>query len=99
MVAIDPAEWDRERQAARRNADGLSEWDLEQIGRAVRIDVPCSDKRTLALAADLLRGIANEIEFTLQRDEIPLRMRLQSIRMYAHMVNRRLREQHAKSNP
>lgn len=97
MVQISDEEFTRRHQArVARPPDGLTEFDREMLGRAVRIELPVNDAAVLAQAADLLRGLANQIDFCLQRQDIPLRPRLQMIKDYAWNLNRRLRDEHQR---
>lgn len=77
--------------------DGLTDFDKDRVGKAIRIEIPMTDRLTLELTVELLRGLANEIEFTLQRQDLPLVARLQMIRDYAWTVCRRIRDRFERS--
>lgn len=91
MVDIDPKAWDRQRKLAATRQDGLSAYDLEIIGRSVRIEVPFDNEFVLREVADLLRGFANSIDFTTRRDDLPLRQKLVQLRYEARALNGRIR--------
>lgn len=97
MVNVDPSAWDRQRKAAALTDNGLTQYDLEIIGRPVRIEIPFEDPVKLREIADMLRGFANSIDFTTQRDDIPLRARLVMLKQEASGVNYRIRGMHGKS--
>lgn len=91
MVDIDPEKWDRQRKLAATRQDGLTAYDLEIIGKAVRIEVPFDDEFILREVADMLRGFANSIDFTTRRDDLPLRAKLVQLRYEARALNGRIR--------
>lgn len=91
MVQIDPNQWDRQRKLAATRDDGLSAYDLEVIGKSIRLDIPFRDEFVLREVADLLRGFANSIDFTTRRDDLPLRSKLLQLKLEARALNGRIR--------
>lgn len=94
MVAINEREWDRDRKIAKMDANGLSAYDLEIIGRSVRLDIPLQDPRALKQIADMLRGLANTIDFAVERDDLTLRQRLMTLKAEFTAASKRIRELH-----
>lgn len=97
MVAVDPAAWDRQRKLSATDHNQLSTYDRDLIGTPVRVEIPFEDPTKLREIADLLRGLAETIEFTTEREDIPLRHRLSMIRRETMAINKRIRTIHGYS--
>lgn len=91
MVQINETEWDKQRKRAKVESNGLTQYDMELLGSAIRLEIPFTDPKLLVDIADMLRGFANSIEFTVQRDDLPLRARLQMLKSEATSINGRIR--------
>lgn len=91
MVKVNEAEWDKQRKRSKIDDNGLTQYDRDLIGKAVRIEIPFMHPTVLKGVPDLLRGLATQIEFTLQRDDLPLRARLHMLKTVAADVNARIR--------
>lgn len=91
MVKVNEAEWDKARKTARIDDNGLSAYDKDLLGSAIRIEIPFTDPKLLRDIADMLRGFANTIDFTVQRDDMPLRARLFQLKSEAMNINQRIR--------
>ena len=97
MVQVDPAAWDKARKIAKTDENGLSEYDKSLLGAAIRIEIPFTDPKLLLEVADMLRGFATSLEFTVQRDDMPLRARLFQLKSEAMAINGRIRERRGLS--
>lgn len=71
----------------------LTQFDADLVGNYVRFDIPMLIPRhRFKEVADMLRGLANTIEFAAQRTDLPERTLLFEIKMQARGVRRRIRE-------
>lgn len=97
MVNITPEEV----MAMKRRPDpnGLSEMDKDIIGETCRIEIPFRDVHKMRLAAELLRGYADSLDFTSRRTDWSVRMILLSLREEARAINKRLREAKGPGRP
>jgi hypothetical protein len=97
MVAIDPKDWDRQRNKAARPESELTQYDKDIIGSGVRIEIPFQDLEKLREMARMLRQLADSIDGTTRRDDMPLRAILMSLMWEARAINARIKEMHGMS--
>jgi hypothetical protein len=97
MVQITPEE-----VMARKKADvefgGLTDYDRERIGAAVRIEIPFTDEFKLRTIADWLRGYAEFIDQHSRQHTLPLVTRLRLMKIEANSLNRRIKDLHGREN-
>jgi hypothetical protein len=94
MVNVDPALYLAEMAKRRTNDAGLSEWDRDMIGRAaVRLEIPFADLDQVAMrdVADILRGLANAMDFWSRRSDLSQREILLYLRASTREAVHRMR--------
>lgn len=97
MVNITPEEV----MAMKRKPDPteLSQMDKDIIGDTCRIEIPFRDIHKMRVAAELLRGYADSLDFNSRRTDLPVRTILLSLREEARAINKRLREAKGPGRP
>ena len=78
---------------------GLTEYDKERLGAAIRLEIPFTDEFKLQQIADMLRGLAADIDHISRNASLPLASRLMLMKSHAQQMNRRIRKLHGKYNP
>ena len=73
---------------------GLSKFDRDLIGRAVRLEIPLSDAVNMRRIADLMRGFAAMMDNYSRRTDLSERAILFDIKAEARSFNQRVRELH-----
>lgn len=79
--------------------DELSDFDQGIVGTVCRIEIPLKSPSALTQVADLLRGLANQCEFTASSKETDVRVRMFALMMYARGINRRLKRIKGRGRP
>lgn len=78
--------------------DDLSEMDSAIVGTVCRLEIPMRSPSALLQVADLLRGVANQCEFTAQcKDD--RRIAMLSLMMYMRQINKRLKKLKGRGRP
>lgn len=78
----------------------LSELDWAIIGKeATRLELPLENPSRYRQMAELLRGFAASLEFAGQRQDIPLRLNILSIKQEAKAINARMRRVRGVGRP
>lgn len=97
MVQITPEEvMARKKQEV--EFGGLTDYDRERIGAAVRIEIPFTDEFKLRTMADWLRGFADYIDNTTRHHNLPLVSRLRLVKSEANSLNRRIKDLHGREH-
>jgi predicted transcriptional regulator len=79
--------------------DELSELDQSIVGTVCRIEIPMRSPSALLQVADLLRGLANQCEFTATNKDADVRLRMLGLMMYARSVNKRMKKLKGRGRP
>jgi predicted transcriptional regulator len=79
--------------------DTLSDLDQAIVGTVCRIEIPLRSPSALMQVADMLRGLANQCEFTAQNKDADVRIRMLSLMMYCRQINKRLRKIRGRGRP
>lgn len=77
---------------------GLTAYDRERIGAAVRIEIPFADEFKLRTMADWLRGFADYIDNTSRQHNLPLVSRLRLVKSEANDLNQRIKDLHGREH-
>ena len=85
--------WDKK---AEKKSEGLSEWDLGITrGRhRARLDIPLLSAAGLRESIDIMRGLANQLDFELRGREQAERTAMLTARFEIHQANQRLKQIH-----
>lgn len=86
----------------------LNAWDQSIVGKAIRIEIPFTDIYKMREIAEMLHGLAADLDFTSRRtDHPPLdskdyapwrRSMLRQLRETSLLINHRIRYLHGKHN-
>lgn len=79
--------------------DTLTDLDQSIVGSVCRIEIPLRSPSALLQVADMLRGLANQCEFTATNKDADVRIRMLSLMMYARQINKRLRKIKGRGRP
>jgi predicted transcriptional regulator len=79
--------------------DTLSDLDQAIVGTVCRIEIPLRSPSALMQVADMLRGLANQCEFTATNKDADARIRMLSLMMYARQINKRMRKIRGRGRP
>ncbi len=79
--------------------DTLNPFDQQVVGSVCRIEIPMRSPSALLQVADILRGLANQCEFTATNKDADVRLRMLSLMLYARTVNKRLRKLKGRGRP
>lgn len=79
--------------------DQLSEMDQAIVGTVCRIEIPLRSPSALVQVADMLRGLANQCEFTASEKHTDVRLRMLSLMMYCRQINKRMRKLKGRGRP
>lgn len=97
MVQISPEDvMARKRQEI--EFGGLTDKDREDIGAAVRIEIPFTDEFKIRQIADWLRGYAEFIDQTSRHHALPLKARLRLMKSEASDLNRKIKDLHGREH-
>ena len=83
---------DQFRELPLTTKDELTDMDRQIIGASKRITIPLGDAFILRDIADMLRGLALQMEVASKTTELPLRSRLMNVRFEIDSTNRKIRD-------
>ncbi len=84
--------WDKD-----PGGENLSKFDREMLGQSKRLTIPVTDRLVLRKVADLLRGLANVIDFESRRPDNTARSSLFRIATEVDSTNRKIRYEAQKA--
>jgi hypothetical protein len=97
MVQISPEEvMARKRQEI--EFGGMTDYDRQHVGAAIRLEIPFTDEFKMRKIADWLRGYAEFIDQTSRHTNLPLRTRLSLMKLEARGLNSRIKDLHGREN-
>lgn len=86
------------RRASQDEMDGLTEYDLQVLGKAVRIEVPITSLYTLRRVASLFHGYADRLAVISRRhDDSTMRAKLMECRMLLSQLNYEIKDAHGRA--
>lgn len=79
--------------------DTLNDQDQAIVGSVCRIEIPMRSPSALLQVADLLRGLANQAEFTAQNRDVNTRTRMLEFMLTCRHVNKQMKKIRGRGRP